>query len=578
MHKQPWTAWNMAGVAAALFLLPPVLSADEGGVLVPPVSFGGPWSWFQPLSTGCGGAAPTATNAAYEQQVVELVNKERKTQGLPPMKLVTALSEAARYHSKDMADDDYFDHDTYDRSGVDLVFVCDTWARLNSFYTGWNGAAENIAAGQSSPESVMSAWMNSPGHRANILSSLREIGVGYWAGGSYGRYWVQDFGTRPDVYPLVIRREAALTRNRSVSLYLYGAWSEMRLRNDQEAFGPWRPFSNSVPWTLADTNGTRTVTAEVRSGATTESASDSITLERSVRGDFDGDATSDILWRHTSGALYQWRMNGALIASSGTMPTVTANWLVAGLGDFNGDGATDILWRDSGSGATYVWLMNGLSISGQGFTALQADSSWAVQGVGDFDGDDQADILWRHTGGALYIWQMNGIQVASASYLPPISTAWQVKDLGDVDGDGRADIIWRETASGSTYVWFMDGATTLASGYTSAAAQTSWTVQGVGDLDGDGKDDVIWRHTSGALYVWLMDGQNVRPDSALLPAISLSWQIRQLGDFDGDGRTDILWRETTSGSTYVWLMEGTATVGSGYTSGQADSTWTIQAR
>ena len=62
----------------------------------------------------------------------------------------------------------------------------------------YSTAAENIAAGQRTPQDVMTAWMNSPGHRANILNcALRQIGVGYATGSSsqYGVYWTQDFGT-----------------------------------------------------------------------------------------------------------------------------------------------------------------------------------------------------------------------------------------------------------------------------------------------------------------------------------------------------------------------------------------------
>ena len=75
--------------------------------------------------------------------------------------------------------------------------------------------------GQSDPAEVMDAWMSSSGHRANILDTNNwELGVGYYQGGPYGRYWVQDFGRRSGVYPLVIDGEAASTTSRRVSLYI----------------------------------------------------------------------------------------------------------------------------------------------------------------------------------------------------------------------------------------------------------------------------------------------------------------------------------------------------------------------
>ena len=235
-----------------------------------------------PLFTGCTRVNVTAQNAAYEQQVVELVNQERAKAGLPPLKRNPDLDYAARYHARDMHDDGYFSHDTYDGS----VFVCDTWQRLSNYYptTGWRG--ENIAAGYTTPGEVMTGWMNSSGHKANILNSnYREIGVGYYSGSSgYRHYWVQDFGSRSGFYPLVINREAATTDTPQVSLYIYredSTWTEMRLRNDDLTWGPWQPFSNTLNWTLQWIKGTRTVSVEVRKGTTVRSASDTIELTTS---------------------------------------------------------------------------------------------------------------------------------------------------------------------------------------------------------------------------------------------------------------------------------------------------------
>ncbi len=232
-----------------------------------------------PLFTGCTAQYVSVQNAAYEQQVVELVNAERATVGLPPLKRVTELDYAARYHAKDMHDDGYFNHDTYDGS----IFKCDTWTRLNLFYTGWNTAGENIAADQGTPAEAMTGWMNSTGHRENILrSSFREIGVGYYLGSSgYRSYWVQDFGARSGIYPLVINREAASTDTPEVNLYIYredSSWTEMRLKNDSGAWTGWQPFAAEVSWMLEWVKGTRTVTVEVRKGSTVRQASDSIQL------------------------------------------------------------------------------------------------------------------------------------------------------------------------------------------------------------------------------------------------------------------------------------------------------------
>ena len=114
---------------------------------------------------------------------MELVNVERAKYGLSALTLNTKLSEIARAKSQDMKDKNYFSHTspTYG-SPYDM---------MKSFGIRYNTAGENIAYGYSTPEAVVNAWMNSAGHRANILnSSYKEIGVGYVASGNY---WTQMF-------------------------------------------------------------------------------------------------------------------------------------------------------------------------------------------------------------------------------------------------------------------------------------------------------------------------------------------------------------------------------------------------
>jgi len=240
--------------------------------------------WRVDAYSGCGGVNPPAVNASYEQQVLDLVNTERANAGLPPLKRNLELEYAARYHATDLAQDNYFDHGSYDRAGGSLAFVCATGTRIGNYYAGGNAWGENIAAGYGSPAAVMSAWMNSAGHRANILNAnFREIGVGYFAGGGdYYQYWAQDFGRRANVYPLIINRDAANTNSTQVSIYIYGTWSEIRLRNDNGAWGAWQPFQNNLTWTLDALSGTRAVNAEVRSGGTTIATSDTIYLTYSA--------------------------------------------------------------------------------------------------------------------------------------------------------------------------------------------------------------------------------------------------------------------------------------------------------
>lgn len=116
--------------------------------------------------------------------VFELVNQERAAAGVAPLDWNPALATAAQLHAEDMVAQDYFDHDSPDgRSFSDR-------AREAGYDASPRG--ENIAAGQPDASSVMNSWMNSNGHRNNILSEgSNEIGVGL-----HERHWVQVFGQR----------------------------------------------------------------------------------------------------------------------------------------------------------------------------------------------------------------------------------------------------------------------------------------------------------------------------------------------------------------------------------------------
>ncbi|MCM3099494.1 CAP domain-containing protein [Priestia megaterium] len=129
-------------------------------------------------------AEQTKDASQFEQKVVDLVNQEREKQGLKPLTLNKKLSDVARTKSKDMMDKGYFDHNspTYG-SPFDM---------MKQFGIEYTTAGENIAKGQQSPEDVMNAWMNSDGHRKNILNpDFTEIGVGYVKGDT--TYWTQQF-------------------------------------------------------------------------------------------------------------------------------------------------------------------------------------------------------------------------------------------------------------------------------------------------------------------------------------------------------------------------------------------------
>lgn len=122
----------------------------------------------------------------FQNKVVALTNVERAKHGLPALKINWELQRMARIKSEDMRNKNYFDHHSPTfGSPFDM---------MKQFGIPYSYAGENIAAGQQTPESVVKAWMNSPGHRANILKrEFTEIGCGVALGGSYRIYWSQEF-------------------------------------------------------------------------------------------------------------------------------------------------------------------------------------------------------------------------------------------------------------------------------------------------------------------------------------------------------------------------------------------------
>lgn len=133
-----------------------------------------------------GGAAPQGAAAGHIRRVVDLANAERAKAGCPALRVNSRLQKAAQGHADDMAARDYYEHDTPEgRSAGD---------RITGAGYRWSTWAENIHRGPKDPATAMRDWMNSPGHRKNILNcAFRDIGVGVNLR-SNGPWWVQNFG------------------------------------------------------------------------------------------------------------------------------------------------------------------------------------------------------------------------------------------------------------------------------------------------------------------------------------------------------------------------------------------------
>lgn len=333
--------------------------------------------------------------------------------------------------------------------------------------------------------------------------------------------------------------------------------------------------STTASWTRALTANGMTVT--VTSGDGEDTLLDVETLRFTDRTvvlvppapvDLDGNATSDILWRHADGTLAAWIMQGTG-GSTAVIGTVEASWSVAGIADFSGDRRADILWRAT-DGSVAQWQIDGATVTAGGTFAM-VDPAWTIVGTADMNGDRYADILWRHADGTMSAWMMSGNTYLSGGNFATVTADWTVADLADFDGDGRADILWRSDA-GSIAIWLMDGDRFLGGG-TVATPGTAWQVAGTGDFSGDGKADILFQGANGEVQAWSMDGSTPLA-ATVIGNPGADCKVAAVGDYDGNLRPDIL-LQRADGALVMWLMDGT-TIASQASLYNPGTDWVIQ--
>jgi hypothetical protein len=267
-------------------------------------------------------------------------------------------------------------------------------------------------------------------------------------------------------------------------------------------------------------------------------------------GDFDGDGSDDIVWRHSDGRITTWLMNGTSANSSAELLGSGTGWNLSRLADMDGDGSLDILWQHiDGRVAAYLMDRTAPSVATQ---LLNAGSGWSVSHTADFDGDGKADLLFRNTDGSVALWLMEGTAVKSGVTLIGPGTDWRVKAAADFDGDGKADLLWVSTFD-QAVVWLMDGNSIkdMAQIYDGAEP---WRVSQVADLDGNGRADIVWQRFDGGIALWMMDGTTRLRSAQILGPIT-GWSVARTADFDGDGKVDLLFTNT-DGRSAIWLMDG----------------------
>jgi len=235
------------------------------------------------------GPPPQPAEFVYKEMLtVYYGNLARRDHGMPPLRWNGPMTEAARW----------FDWDSVENRPPDYCGHQDTLGRWPSErvppfgYKGFCGA-ENCYCGYMEPQAAINGWMDSPGHRANLLDpNSREIGMGYYVRTSDWRgYLTQNFGQDPVFPPVVIDNEAPQTTDTAVALYVYdraggggfaglGPATHMQVANDPCFDGAgWEPYRAEKSWALEPGSGWRTVYVKTRDAlGRTTTVSDTIYL------------------------------------------------------------------------------------------------------------------------------------------------------------------------------------------------------------------------------------------------------------------------------------------------------------
>ncbi|PIU50082.1 MAG: hypothetical protein COS92_03150 [Desulfobacterales bacterium CG07_land_8_20_14_0_80_52_14] len=239
------------------------------------------------------GSGFVESSAAFSQEVIHLVNRNRLGAGLLPFKANTLLNALAQAHSDHMRNTGCFAHQCAgEYSPAERICLSgfgefggtqslsDSGTESGGGGPGPGGGScfigEAIAAGYSSPASLVAGWMASPSHYAILMHpKLREIGVGFSAGGSHKTYWTLDAGSQPNVLPVFINFDDSETPVCQVTLSMtneevsgFGGIDyahEVAISNKADLAGAvWEPYSPQKIWVLMEGPGPKTVYVKYR--------------------------------------------------------------------------------------------------------------------------------------------------------------------------------------------------------------------------------------------------------------------------------------------------------------------------
>lgn len=460
-----------------------------------------------------GGGTDVATDASpflsanidsFAQRVVDLTNAERAKFGLSPLSVSPQLVAAATIHANNMVRLS----SVYGLNGaMSHTLMGNTTptvtSRANTVGYDYAAFGENIAYGYNTPEDVVAAWMNSPGHRANILNSLfTQIGVswGRTAGGTI--YFAQEFGTP-----------------------LSGGGGGGTPPPPPPPTLPPPPAAPSLPAPVTGFGGTGAKAGQFYVVGADAGQAPVVQVFDAVTG------SSKFVF-----FAYDPAFRGGVRVAAG---------------DVNGDGVDDIVTAAGAGGGPHVRIFDGQTGKEMGgFFAYNMGFTGGVNlAVGDVNGDGAADIVTgADAGGGPHVRVFDGKSLREFrgffAYNPAFAGGVRVA-VGDVNGDGKADIITGAGPGGGPHVRVFNGQSLqeIAGFFAYNSGFRGGVNVAAGDVNGDGKLDIITgAGVGGGPHVRVFDAlsrNEVAGFFAFDAAMSGGVRLSTL-DFDGDGRSEIL--------------------------------------
>lgn len=210
-------------------------------------------------------------------------------------------------------------------------------------------------------------------------------------------------------------------------------------------------------------------------------------------GDFSGDGSADVLWRHITTAQWKvWHIDGGTRVGQ-TNPAnfdVAHEWSIVGSGDTDNDGDDDVIMYNATTQAIQIWEMQAHNVVN---THSLGTSTYTPVRVGDFNNDGDVDIMLQ-TGTILRIWELQANAFVQEIAYPQTGAGWDTQCAADFDGDGDSDILLGETTTKQEKWFEMQNYTRVSQKF--GSSNTGFRFFGCGDFDGDGDADTQWQRES----------------------------------------------------------------------------------